>query len=96
MPFSRPDVLLIYTATPHALHSLLGLLLINTALLGNNLAKDFVNLASHMRCVTADVEVGLLRQKLVDEGTIFLQHMLDINLLVALTGKCIENDELVA
>ena len=38
----------------------------------DDLRQDRIDLARHVRCVTADVEVGLLLEELVDELGVLL------------------------
>jgi len=64
---SRPDVLLVDATTPHTLHYLLGFLLRHAALLLDDLREDLVDFARHVCRVTADVEICLFQEQVVDE-----------------------------
>lgn len=88
---SRPNVFLVYTTTPHTLHSLFSLLWIHSSLRSDNLSKDVVDLTSHIRGVTADVEVSFLLEEFVDHLAIILEKVLDVDLVGLLSGECIEN-----
>lgn len=65
-------------------------------MLGNDLAQDGVDLARHVGSVAADVEVGLLLEKLVDLLGPFLETVLDVDLLGALAGEGGDELEVVA
>lgn len=94
---SRPDILLVDTATPHALHYLLGLLFRHAALLLNDLRDDVVDFSRHVRCVTADVEVCFLQQQVVDELAVGLDVVLDVVLLLwVFSGEGVEDGQFVA
>src|SRR5687767_3761308 len=63
---------LILIPCPHILHNLLCLRFRNPSLLHQNLGQDTVDLAGHVGRVTADIEVGLLREQVADLlGTLF-------------------------
>jgi hypothetical protein len=72
---------------PHALDNLLGLLLVHTPVLGDDLAENLVDLASHVRRVSAHVEVSLLQEELVDLGGALAQAVLDVDFLGAGAGE---------
>jgi hypothetical protein len=72
---------------PHALDNLLALLLIHTAVLGDDLSKNLVDFTRHVGRIAADVEVGFLQQKLIDFGRALAQAVLHVDLLVALAGE---------
>lgn len=65
----------------------LALLRGDTALVGDDLTEHGVHLASHMGCITADVEVGLLLQQIVDQSCILAQSVLNVYFLRPFTGK---------
>ena len=56
-------------------------------MLGDNLTENLVDLASHVRRITADVEVSLLQEELIDLGGALAQAVLDIDFLGAGAGK---------
>jgi len=58
---------------------------------GNDLAKDEVDFPGHVSCISTDVEVGLLLEKIADESGVFAQPVLDIHLLGAFTRKGRDN-----
>lgn len=57
---------LVLVCCAHTLHDLLGSGLSDSALLGQDLGQGVVDLARHVRGITADVEVGLLQQQLTN------------------------------
>ena len=77
----RPDIFLVLIRCPHSLDDLLALCLGDVPVLRDNLAKKCVDFASHVRCVTADVEVCLLLEQLVDLLAVLLQLVLNVDLL---------------
>jgi hypothetical protein len=83
----RPHILLILIRRPHSFDDFLSLGLWKTALLGNNLAKQGVDFACHVRRVTADIEVSLLLEEFVNLRGGFLQLVLNIDLLGSLARK---------
>ena len=78
---------LVLVRRPHVLDNLLSLGLGNAPLLRNDVTQDSVDLARHVGGVTADVEVGLLLEKLVDLLGPFLETVLDVDLLGTLAGE---------
>ena len=78
---------LVLVGCPHILDDLLALSFRKTALLRDDLSENSVDLASHVGSVTANVEVSLLLQKLVDLLGALLETVLDIDLLGALTRE---------
>lgn len=93
----RPDVFLVYTATPHALHSLLGLFLGYTSFLFNDLRYCLVDFACHVCGVTADVEVCFFLEEVVDELGVLGEHVLDVTLFLGVfTGEGVEDCQFVA
>lgn len=78
---SRPHILLVLIRTPHGLDNLLALLGAQAALLGHDLAQHGADLTRHVSRVTADVEVSLLQEQLVDLGSALLQTLLHVNFL---------------
>lgn len=48
------------------------------SLLSDDLGHSIIHLAGHVRCVAADVEVGLLLQKRVDKLGVFAKPVLDV------------------
>lgn len=93
---SRPNILLINPHTPHALDDPLGLLLIHTTLLSNNLGQHLVHLARHMRRVATHVEIALLLQQVVDKFGVLLDKMLDVDFLAGFPREGVEDCEFVA
>lgn len=69
----------------HVLDYLFSLCFCNAPVFGQDLGQDCVDLASHVSSVTADVEVSLLLQELVDLLATLLQPVLDVNLLSLLS-----------
>lgn len=65
-------------------------------MLSDDLAEDFVDLASHVGRVAADVEVGLLQEELVDLGGALAQAVLDVDFLGAGAGEGGDDFERVA
>lgn len=78
---SRPHILLVLIRTPHGLDDLLALLGAQAALLGHDLAQHGADLSRHVSRVTADVEVSLLQEQLVDLSSSLLQTLLHVNFL---------------
>lgn len=74
-----PYVLLINTTAPHALDSLLRLCLITASLLRNHLCEHFVDFSCHVARIAADVEVGFLLQKIIDQFAVLSYQVLDVN-----------------
>lgn len=56
-------------------------------MLGDDVAEHQVDLPGHVGRVTADVEVGLLLEQLADKLGVFLQTVLDVDLLGALARE---------
>ena len=54
---------------------------------GNDLTQDEVDFPGHVSCISADVEVCLLLEEIADEGCIFAQAVLDVDLLGGFTGE---------
>jgi hypothetical protein len=81
---------------PHVLHNLLALGLGDSTCLSNNLSKDSVDLASHVCCITTNIEVCLLSKELADLLGSLLKSVLDINLLGSLSRKGGDELELIA
>lgn len=65
-------------------------------MLGNNLAQNLVDLTSHVRRVTADVEVRFLQEELVDLGCALAQAVLHVDLLGGFAGESGDDFEGVA
>ena len=60
----------------------------NTSFLANDLDQLVIDFARHPCCVTANVEIRfLLLKKVVDEGRIFFNPLLDINLFLCVTRE---------
>ena len=78
---SRPNVLLVLIAAAHRLDDLLAFLGRESTLLGDDLAEHDVDFARHVCRVSADVEIGLLEEQLVDLGGALLESVLDVFLL---------------
>jgi len=94
---SRPDILLVDTATAHALHYLLGLLFRHATFLLDDLRDDVVDFSCHVGGVAADVEVCLLQQQVVDELAVGLDVVLDVVfLLCVFSGEGVEDAQFVA
>jgi hypothetical protein len=92
---SRPNILLINPHAPHALDDPLGLLLIHTTLLSNNLGQHFVHLARHVRRIATHVEIALLLQQVVDKFGVLLDKMLDVDFLAGFAREGVEDCEFV-
>ena len=86
-----PHILLIYPTTPHALHGLLSLRLIDTPLLRNNLGQHLIDLPRHMARVATDIEVALLKQEVVDQLAVLAQEVLHIDFVLAFAGEGVED-----
>lgn len=85
---SRPNIFLILATAPHVLHHLFTPLLAHPPLATDNLAQDYVDLPCHIRRISTHVEVGLLLlQQLIDKRSIFLEPLLDVDLLLLVTRK---------
>lgn len=69
------------------LHKLLALLRRQPALLRNDLTKDHIYLTRHVGSITADVEISLLEEEVVDKLGMFAQLVLDVDLCGGLTGE---------
>jgi hypothetical protein len=82
--------------TPHTLDNLLSLRLWNAALLGHDLRKDGVDLARHVRGITADVEIGFLQEQLVDFFGVLLEPVLHVDFLWAFAGEGCDEGEFIA
>lgn len=80
----------------HVLDNLLRLGLRDATLLGNNLREDGVHLAGHVCRITADVEVRLLFEHLVDLLGSLPQTVLYIHLLRPFPRECGYKLELVS
>lgn len=65
-------------------------------MLGNDRCQDCINLARHVRCVAADVEVGFLLEELVDELGVLLEAVLDVDLFGAVAREGGDELEVVA
>jgi hypothetical protein len=87
---------LVLIRAPHRLDHILGLLLTNIPILGNNLHKLGVNFSRHMRSVAADVEICLLLQEIVDFLGMLLEAVLDIDFARAVAGEGRDELEFVA
>ncbi len=81
--------------TPHTLDNLLSLRLWNATLLGYDLRKHGVNLARHVRGVTADVEIGFLQEQLVDFFGVLLEPVLHVDFLGSFAGEGGDEGEFV-
>lgn len=84
---SRPHVLLVLVATAHGLDDFLALLQRQAALVGDDLPKHGRDLARHVRRVAADVKVGLLEEQVVDFLGVFLEPVLNVDLLRLFAGE---------
>ena len=58
-----------------------------TTVFGDDLTQDQVDLPGHVSCISTDVEVCLVLEEIADEGCLFAQPVLDIDLLGAFTGE---------
>lgn len=87
---------LVLVCRPHVLDDFLGLGLRNATLLRYYLSQDRVDLASHVGRITADVDVSLLGQELVDLLSPLLQAVLDVDFFGTLSRKSGDKLELVA
>lgn len=90
------ETYLVLVCCSHILDNLLCLSLGHTTALGNDLRKDSVDFASHVGGITADVEEGLLREKLIDLGGSLLETVLDVNLFRSLSREGSNQFEFVA
>lgn len=81
---------------PHVFDKFFRLLRGDATLFSQDLAKNSVDLTSHVSGVSTDVEIGLFLQKIVDNVCILAQAMLDIDLLRAFTRKCSEELERIS
>lgn len=88
-------VYLVLVGCPHVLYNLLGLGLGDAALLGQYLCQDCVDFAGHVCGIAAHVDVCLLGQEVIDLLCHFLETMLDVNLLGALSREGGDELELV-
>lgn len=66
-----------------------------TTLLSNDVTKNQVDLPGHVGCITTDVEVGLLLEKLAHKRGVLLEAVLDVNLLGTLTRESSDDLQLV-
>lgn len=57
------------------------------ALLGDDLAENQADIASHVGCVTTNVEAGLLLDEVEHERRVLTELVLDVDLLVRLAGE---------
>lgn len=87
---------LVLVCGSHVLYDLLSLGLGNTPLLGDDLGQHSVHLSSHICGITAYVKVRLLFQQFVNFLCIFLESVLNIDFLRALSGKRGDQFETVA
>jgi hypothetical protein len=83
---------LVLTSRTHSLDNLLALRLRHTPLLRDNLRQHNIDLPCHVRCITADVEVCLLLQELVNFLGVFLEAVLDVDFAWSFAGE--SGDEL--
>lgn len=83
----RPDILLVLVTRPHGLDNVLRLLLRDAPLFRDDLAEQRVDLAGHIGCVTAHVEVRLLLEQLVDLGGHLFELVLHVDLVGTFTRK---------
>ena len=90
-PSLTPNIFLINPTTPHPLHGLLRLRLVHPSLLGNNLRQHLIDLPCHVARVTADVEIALLLQEIVDQFAIFAEEVLHVDFRGAFTREGVEN-----
>ena len=95
-PIKKACTYLVLIRASHRLHDVLSLLLGDAAVLGNDSGQDRVDLTSHVRCVAADVEVGLLLEELVDELGVLLEAVLDVDLFGAVAREGRDELEVVA
>lgn len=88
LPFPlRPNIFLVLIRGSHTFHCILTLLLIHTALVGNDLSENIIDLSRHIRGITANVEVRLLLEELVDLLCSLLEAVLDVDFLFLFTGE---------
>jgi hypothetical protein len=78
---------LVLICGPHVLDNLLGLLFRDAAVLGQDPSKN---------SVTADIEVCLLLQEIVDLLAALLETVLDVDLLSAFSRECRDKLKLVS
>ena len=65
-------------------------------MLRHDFPEDGVYFSSHIGGVTADVEVSLLQEELVDFFGVLLQSVLDVDFVGALAGEGCDKGEFVA
>lgn len=87
---------LVLVRRPHALDDLLRLLVGDPALLRDDLDERRVDLARHVRRVSADVDVALIQEHLVDLLGPLLEAVLHVDLGGSLAGEGGDELELVA
>lgn len=92
----RPNIFLVDTAAAHTLDNLFSFLLVDASLFGNDLAQNLIDLSSHMSGITANVEVGLLLEKLIDQFSILFDLVLHVDLLCLFSREGVEDGEFVA
>jgi hypothetical protein len=76
---------LVLIRCPHILKDVLGSGVVNASLLGQDFLHNGVNFASHIRCVTTDIEIGFLLQEFVNLLGPLLQLLLYVDFLGALS-----------
>lgn len=77
----RGSTYLVLVCCPHVLDNLFTLGLGHPTALGDDLCEHGVDLAGHVRGVTADIEVSLLREQIADLLGSLLETMLNVYLL---------------
>jgi hypothetical protein len=87
---------LVLVRRPHRLDDLLRLGLRDPTLLRDELRENSVDLARHVGRISADIDVRLLEEKLVDLIRAGLDTVLYVDLLVSLAGEGNVQVELVA
>lgn len=92
----RTVTYLVLVRRPHPLHNLLSLCFGYATLLSQDLHEGGVYLARHVSGVATDVEIGFLRQEVVNFYGLLLETVLNIDLLWSFPGECSDKLELVA
>jgi hypothetical protein len=76
---------LVLVCGPHVFDNLLSLGFWNATVLSQDAADGGIDLTSHVSGITADIDVSLLLQKIVDLFAALLEPVLDVDLLGAVS-----------